>query len=71
MTPAGAAISLRSIKIDKGPAITLWALQQENVGGEEVRQVLKEIDFSLVMPTQIPCPFGFTEKGIYCIKGKL
>ena len=71
MKHTGSAISLRSIWVDKGPVISLWALQQENVGGEEVRQVLKEIDFSLVMPTQIPCPFGFTEKGIYCIKGKL
>ena len=27
----------------------LWLAQQENIGGEEVDQVLKEIDFSNIM----------------------
>ena len=45
MTSARSTLSLWSIFVDKGPAMTLWAVQRENVGGEEVRLALKEIDF--------------------------
>ena len=40
MTPTGSAISLRSVWVNKGPAMIA-------IGGEEVRQFLKEIDFSI------------------------
>ena len=47
MTPKGSKLDLRSILVDGGPAKNCLGLQKENVGVEEARQVLDEIDFSL------------------------
>ena len=45
MTPRGSKLDLRSLWVDGGPTKTIQGLQKENVGGEEARQVLYEIDF--------------------------
>ena len=46
MTSAWPALNLSSILNDGRPAKSLWVIQLENVGGEEVRQASNEIDFS-------------------------
>ena len=46
MISAGPILSLISILNDGGPAMSLWVVQIENVSGEEVRHILREINFS-------------------------
>ena len=47
MTPIGSALDLRSIWVDGQASHDPVGGALENVAGEEGREVLKEIDFSL------------------------
>ena len=47
MTPTGFVVGLKSIWIYGAMAMTMLAVQWANVAGEEARQVLNEIDFSM------------------------
>ena len=62
MTSTGSKLDLRSIWVDGGPAKTVQVLQKETFGGEEARQVLDEIDFSVGNTPSGQLPFQ-TETG--------